>query len=110
MYEAIEGIGKIGPSGNPFFPYSWKNGSLIHCSIGNDVLYQMDDRIYFETPPTGDANGDGIADVEDVNAVINKILKLPVDVDKWDDVSAGIYDKVDVEDVNALINIILKLE
>ena len=56
---------------------------------------------------TGDVNGDGKVDVEDVNAVINIILEL-----KPADFYPGNADlngdgKVDVEDVNAIINIIL---
>lgn len=59
---------------------------------------------------TGDVTGDNIVDVEDVNAVINLILKVtnaddyPGNADVTGD---GI---VDVEDVNSIINIILKID
>lgn len=57
----------------------------------------------------GDVNGDNIIDVEDVNAVINVILKVSAA-----DAYPGVCDVngdgiVDVEDVNAIINIILKV-
>ena len=58
---------------------------------------------------TGDVTGDGKVDVEDVNAVINVILKLNTATDypgKADVTGDG---KIDVEDVNAIINIILKV-
>ena len=57
----------------------------------------------------GDLDGNGIIDVEDVNALINIILKLKSISDypgNGDMDSNGI---IDVEDVNAIINIILKL-
>lgn len=59
--------------------------------------------------PEGDVTGDNKVDVEDVNAVINIILKGKTAEDY-----PGIADvtgdgKIDVEDVNAIINIILKV-
>lgn len=58
---------------------------------------------------TGDVTGDNIVDVEDVNAVINIILKVKT-ADEYpgnsDITGDGI---IDVEDVNAVINIILKV-
>ena len=55
---------------------------------------------------TGDVNGDNKVDVEDVNAVINMILKVSETTAAGDVNNDG---KVDVEDVNAIINIILKV-
>ena len=57
----------------------------------------------------GDVNGDGIIDVEDVNAVINIILKV-VSADAYPG-KADVNDDgiIDVEDVNSVINIILKV-
>lgn len=53
----------------------------------------------------GDVTGDGIIDVDDVNAVINIILGGPDDTEHRADLTGeGI---IDVDDVNALINIIL---
>ena len=57
---------------------------------------------------TGDVDGSGMVDVDDVNAMINLILLY----DQYKDKYPGSADldgngMVDVDDVNALINIIL---
>ncbi|MBO4871776.1 MAG: M6 family metalloprotease domain-containing protein [Muribaculaceae bacterium] len=75
------------------------------CYIDNFTLYYNG-----EPGPgfiTGDVNGDGKVDVEDVNAVINIILeqKTAEDFNGEPDINGD--GKVDVEDVNAIINIIL---
>ena len=57
----------------------------------------------------GDVTGDGKVDVEDVNAVINIILKLKTQADYPGKADLTEDNKIDVEDVNAIINIILKL-
>ena len=56
---------------------------------------------------SGDVNGDGKVDVEDVNAAINIILELKTEADYAGCVDMNGDGKVDVEDVNAVINIIL---
>ncbi|MBR1804232.1 MAG: phosphodiester glycosidase family protein [Muribaculaceae bacterium] len=57
---------------------------------------------------TGDTNGDGKVDVEDVNQVINFILQATsFEPQASSDVTGD--GKIDVEDVNAIINIILKI-
>ena len=56
---------------------------------------------------SGDVNGDGKVDVEDVNAVINIILELKTAGDYTGNADVTGDGKVDVEDVNAIINIIL---
>lgn len=53
---------------------------------------------------TGDVNGDGAVDVDDVNAIINLILTSKTS--KTADVNGD--GTIDVDDVNAIINIILK--
>ena len=57
----------------------------------------------------GDVNGDGKVDVEDVNAVINIILKQKTAADYPGNTDINSDGKIDVEDVNAIINIILKV-
>ena len=57
----------------------------------------------------GDVNGDGKVDVEDVNAVINIILKQKTAADYPGNADINSDGKIDVEDVNAIINIILKV-
>ena len=61
-------------------------------------------------PILGDLNDDGIVDVEDVNRMVNVILKLEESprVAYLADVNGD--GMVDVEDVNVIINIILKLD
>ncbi|MBR1804393.1 MAG: leucine-rich repeat protein [Muribaculaceae bacterium] len=59
--------------------------------------------------PMGDVNGDNKVDVEDVNAVINIILKSKTRNDYPGNSDVNDDNKVDVEDVNAIINIILKI-
>ena len=62
-----------------------------------------------ETFPVGDVNGDLLVDVEDVNALVNIILKFnsPTDYNGTADVNSS--GMVDVADVNAVVNIILGL-
>ena len=59
--------------------------------------------------PTGDVTGDGRVDVEDVNAVINIILKTKTASDYPGQADVTGDSRIDVEDVNAIINIILKV-
>ena len=75
------------------------------CSIALRPLYC---HYQVAMPSTADVNGDGRVDVEDVNAVINIILKQKAltDYDGIADVTGD--GRVDVEDVNSIINIILK--
>ena len=56
----------------------------------------------------GDVTGDGLVDVEDVNAIINIILKVKTPSDYPGDANVNGEGTVDVEDVNEVINIILK--
>lgn len=79
-----------------------------YCHYNNEEqTASLDDISIGDTAVTGDVTGDNIVDVEDVNAVINIILKVH---------SASYYPgisdlnndgTIDVEDVNAIINIIL---
>ena len=74
-----------------------------------DYMEFTDTQHHEGTYATGDVDGSGIVDVDDVNAIINVILgnnaisdyKGNADVD-----GSGI---VDVDDVNAVINIILSM-
>ena len=56
----------------------------------------------------GDVTGDGLVDVEDVNAIINIILKINTASDFTGDANVNGEGIIDVEDVNEVINIILK--
>ncbi|MBO4871460.1 MAG: C10 family peptidase [Muribaculaceae bacterium] len=57
---------------------------------------------------TGDVNGDGKVDIEDVNAIINIILELKTRSYYKGNADVNNDNKVDVEDVNAVINICLQ--
>ena len=61
------------------------------------------------TSGNGDVNGDNKVDVEDVNAVINIILKVKTASSYPGNADVTGDGKIDVEDVNAIINIILKV-
>ncbi len=64
-------------------------------------------RIYGNTNINGDVNGDGVADIDDLNIVINIILHKD-QAEKYG-LRANVdgQGSVDIEDVNAIINIIL---
>jgi hypothetical protein len=84
------------------------DGSVIATSEPQKYDYVAPEPVEPEFPE-GDVTGDNKVDVEDVNAVINIILKVKTAEDY-----PGIADvtgdgKIDVEDVNAIINIVLKV-
>lgn len=55
----------------------------------------------------GDVTGDGVVDIDDVNAVINIILKVKTEDDYPGNANINNDDTVDVDDMNLIINIIL---
>lgn len=55
----------------------------------------------------GDVTGDGIVDIEDVNAVINIILKVKTQDDYPGNADLNNDGTIDVDDMNIIINIIL---
>lgn len=78
--------------------------ALLGCGTNIDqpvtrieFTYDNDDN----TP--GDVNGDGTADVEDINIIVNAILSHSYDFDA--DINGD--GKIDIQDLNDLINIIL---
>ena len=74
----------------------WKNFTNIYDDLTGDI-----------EGIKGDVNGDGMVDVEDVNCIINAILKINADEDLNADVdNNGI---VDIYDLNAVINMILNI-
>ena len=101
--------------------YEFQNNIDLFMSINTGIAYLAVDKTLLDGDYTshvlldlwstspGDVTGEGLVDVEDVNAAINIILhkKTPADYTGNADVTGeGI---IDVEDVNAIINIILKL-
>lgn len=69
----------------------------VHVFSGSEAGYQ-----------TGDVNGDGIIDVDDVNALINVILGNNSLEDFKGEANVDGQGVIDVDDVNAVINLILK--
>ena len=90
-------------------PSGWYNASLWDNETGR-VLPALFELAAFAPAAqvTGDVNGDGLVDVEDVNAIINIILKIKMASDYPGNADLDNSGVVDVEDVNAVINIILK--
>lgn len=85
-------------------------GYYIAC--GNDeradnIVISRDDNNHGGL--SGDLDGNGMVDVEDVNAAINIILKFSTVADYPGNGDIDGNNMIDVEDVNAMINIILKL-
>ncbi|MBO7609116.1 MAG: chitobiase/beta-hexosaminidase C-terminal domain-containing protein [Muribaculaceae bacterium] len=80
--------------------------------LGNYTLTDITKMVEKDNPLNwmkGDINGDKIIDVEDVNAMINVILKIKSISDYPGNADMDDNGYLDVEDVNAVINIILKL-
>ncbi|MBR1803399.1 MAG: M6 family metalloprotease domain-containing protein [Muribaculaceae bacterium] len=78
------------------------------CKIDNFTIYYTGEA-GGPVGMTSDVNGDGKVDVEDVNAVINIILKSKTAADYEGECDVNNDGKIDVEDVNAIINLILKV-
>ena len=55
----------------------------------------------------GDVNGDGAVDIDDVNDIINHILRLSTLTIAQGDLNGD--GAIDIDDMNAVINVILKL-
>ena len=58
----------------------------------------------------GDMNGDGVVDVDDMNAVINIILKVKTVDDFVGNGDMDASGDIDIDDVNHIINVILGVE
>ena len=86
------------------------------CYYSGGIIYDADgnvaSQVTIRKPSSGvfgDVSGDGIVDVDDVNAAINIILKVKTQDDYPGNGDMDNNGMIDVEDVNAMINIILKL-
>ncbi|MBR1803593.1 MAG: Omp28-related outer membrane protein [Muribaculaceae bacterium] len=87
-----------------------RTGAGVNKEVINADLLNIKDITIEEPIVTGDVTGDGKVDVEDVNAVINIILKSQVAGDYPGQPDVNGDGKIDVEDVNAIINLILKVD
>lgn len=79
------------------------------CYVDNFTVYYSGEPGGAPVGVRGDIDGNGLVDVEDVNAAINIVLKLNNSSDYPGSADLDNNGIVDVEDVNAIINIILKL-
>ncbi|MBO7608727.1 MAG: hypothetical protein J6S96_00795 [Muribaculaceae bacterium] len=96
----------------PYKYFRFEVSEINGINIGdNNYTFQLAE-FQFNAKPyqRGDMDGSGIIDVEDVNAMINIILKFKNISDYPGNGDMDGNSIIDVEDVNALINIILKLE
>ena len=96
----------------PYKYFRFEVSEINGINIGdNNYTFQLAE-FQFNAKPyqRGDMDGSGIIDVEDVNAMINIILKFKTISDYPGNGDMDGNSIIDVEDVNALINIILKLE
>ena len=114
----IEGVGFDSDiCGDLLTPYYYGALSIAyqHSHVGLHHMEDADGNIIYKgaaytEPIAGDLDGDGLVDVEDVNAAINIILKIKTPKDYPGNADLDGNGMVDVEDVNILINKILKLE
>ena len=97
--------------GNPIYVEQW-NTCVVADAAGNFVnnaWVTINGEVEHEGV-LGDVTGDGLVDVEDVNAAINIILKTKTVDDYPGNADVNGDSMIDVEDVNRIINIILKLD
>lgn len=107
-YEIYEGIGLRYLE--PFLPHRGaKNAEIIstRCYIDDELVFDSQTAECTVALPSGDANGDGITDVEDLATVIGIVITKHVPESDWDDVSASAYRLPDIEHVNLVVNCIL---
>lgn len=94
---------------NAVTPSGWYNAGLWKNETGRVLPALFELAAFAPTSGiTGDVNGDKLVDVEDVNAIINIILKIKSASDYPGNADMDDSGIIDVEDVNAVINIILK--
>ena len=94
---------------NAVTPSGWYNAGLWDNETGK-ALPALSELAAFAPkaePIAGDVDGNGIVDVDDVNAVINIILGRKQQADYEGNADVDDSGIVDVDDVNAIINIIL---
>lgn len=102
------------------FYYSGANGDIrenctLYVPLASINLYKNTDgwkQFKFILPydaelPNGDVNGDNIVDVDDMNAIINIILKTKTNDDYPCNADLNNDGEIDVDDMNIVINIIL---
>ena len=75
----------------------------------DNYVFQMAEFAFEATAESvnGDVNGDGVVDVDDLNIVINIMLRKAT-IDQWPNADVDGSGEVDVEDLNAVINIMVK--
>ena len=108
----IEGIGStLGPFNAWRFGYTGMFNGMVDCEVNGQIVYEGVDWMHLDDEYwKGDMNSDGIFDIDDVNAVINIILKVNVNGDYPGNGDLNGDGVLDIDDVNILINKILKLD
>ena len=105
-FEWTEGIGNM--HGEPMRPaYDIPDIDRVKFFMNGELIYDSSEFEFKDEPASGDANGDGVTDIEDVSAVINAILGYPINEEAWDDVSADIHENPNVDHINYIVNRIL---
>ena len=93
---------------NPVTKSGWYNAGLWNNQNGR-VMPALAELAAFapQQPVVGDLNGDGVVDIDDINIVINVVLKKNTDsaVALLADINAD--GTVDIDDLNRLVNIML---
>ena len=72
----------------------------------NNYVFQLAEFQFNVAAITGDVNGDGVVDVDDLNIVINVIIKKSTQ-EQWPNADVDGNGVVDVDDLNRVINIMV---
>ena len=73
----------------------------------NNYVFQMAEFAFEAALTKGDVNGDGVVDIDDLNIVINVMLRKAT-ISQWPNADVDGSGQVDIDDLNAVINIMVK--
>ncbi len=72
----------------------------------SNYVFQMAEFAFEAASTKGDVNGDGLVDIDDLNIVINIMLRKAT-VSQWPNADVDANGEVDIDDLNAVINIMV---
>ena len=75
-----------------WIPYKWQNGNFVEITAGG---------------VRGDVDGNGVVDIDDLNIVINIMVKKAT-MAQWPNADVDKNGVVDIDDLNIIINIMVK--